>query len=390
MLSSPPTIVLGASLLGIPIAYILNTLKMKPNTHDMFTNFTDGDNTVMMLGFLSLGLMVLLTYLGFKLTKIRDKRPSSQIIDPLFFVFSICCFSSVVDLLIGLENDGVISGFVAFYLNDGEPYLRTAHGTCICYWDGTGHYIMYIYMLYSLFSGKSIRNCGLYWVGSIVHSLVVFLPGNVAGPYPVKASFLLNVPFVVVPIWSAVRFLQERPTAKNISAKRAEVRMETYQSIWTRPLDILICFYFIAATVVSFFRGFVALGCCKWYVEDYEPYLNDPVLYPKLQMFVYLFYFIPYYIMSIYGVIRQGCCWMNDWSIIHAGAAAQAQVAFIGSSIHHSTPIEYRLPQTYQAQCVFWVINLSLLIIPQFIAYKFMKRSSLFNQDKISMKNKAY
>jgi hypothetical protein len=62
-------------------------------------------------------------------------------------VFSICCFGSIIDLLIGLENDDVISGFVTFYLKDGEPYLRSAYGTMICYWDGIGHYVMYLMML---------------------------------------------------------------------------------------------------------------------------------------------------------------------------------------------------------------------------------------------------
>ena len=38
-----------------------------------------------------------------------------------------------------------------------------------------------------------------------------------------------------------------------------------------------------------------------------------------------MFYFVPYYGMAIYGLLNPGQHWMVDWSLLHAGAAAQVK-----------------------------------------------------------------
>lgn len=55
-------------------------------------------------------------------------------------------FGGVASLIIGLEGEHVISGFMSVYLSNGEPYLKAPYGSMISFWDGTGHYIMYILM----------------------------------------------------------------------------------------------------------------------------------------------------------------------------------------------------------------------------------------------------
>jgi hypothetical protein len=68
-------------------------------------------------------------------------------------VFTLSTFSSCADLIIVLEMDGYLTGFMSNYLKDGEPYLGTSHGQMICYWDGTAHYLMYVVMLTAMAYG---------------------------------------------------------------------------------------------------------------------------------------------------------------------------------------------------------------------------------------------
>lgn len=122
-----------------------------------------------------------------------------------------------------------------------------------------------------------------------------------------------------------------------------------------------------------------------------------------LQMLVYLFYFLPYYCMAIYGLLWPANSWMPDWALIHAGASAQvpsilidiiatgsrvsrphqlsmhwwcsywilqAQFSHIGSSIHKRTPYVLRVPQSSMAQSVFWALNVFLLVLPQVLAVR--------------------
>ncbi|KAK2154024.1 hypothetical protein LSH36_279g03129 [Paralvinella palmiformis] len=290
-------------------------------------------------------------------------------------VLMLGTFSSVADFLIGLETDGLLSGFMTKYLSDGEPYLQTPHGSMICYWDGIAHYVMYILMLYALSWGRSYREVGLYWAGSIGHSMIVFIPGNVVGKFGLRTSFLLNIPYMFLPYWSMAKFLRERPTLC--------VQQKKTRCIWCRPLDLLLVFCLIAAFGVAFVRGFAALDAqddlFKIYRVEYEPYLSDPVSYPKIQMLVYMFYYVPYYVLAIYGLVYQGNVWMPDWSLIHAGAAVQAQVSHIGASLHSGTDPQLRVPDDTIIRSSFWLINVVLLlIVPQLLALRCNVNKSFF------------
>ncbi|XP_027706619.1 transmembrane 6 superfamily member 2 isoform X2 [Vombatus ursinus] len=247
--------------------------------------------------------------------------------DPLFVVFTIFSFTSLIDLFIALEEDDYVTGLMEFYTREREPYLCTAHGIFSCYWNGTVHYLLYLTMTGAIAKRKRYRSLGLYWLGSLVMSIMVFVPGNILGKYSseLRLSFLLNIPYVSIPCWAGLRlFSQDRGPAGYTANMIAE---EHKKGLLQRPWDLALFIFLLLAGLFTIFRGLVVLDCptdsCFIYVYQYEPYLRDPVAYPKIQMLVFLFYALPFFILAAYGLLRPGCTWLPDWALVFAGAMGQ-------------------------------------------------------------------
>ncbi|XP_051796146.1 transmembrane 6 superfamily member 1 isoform X3 [Acanthochromis polyacanthus] len=158
MSASAGTGVFVLSLMSIPICYLFNSLVYN-NSAEAF--FFAGCTTV----------LILVISARFMLKK---KTPG----DPLFYVYALYAFLSVVNLIIGLEQDNIIDGFVTFYLKEANPHINTAHGHMISYWDGCVHYLMYLLMIAAITWGDSYRAIGLYWVGSFLMRAIVYILGN--------------------------------------------------------------------------------------------------------------------------------------------------------------------------------------------------------------------
>lgn len=335
-----------------------------------------GEAGLFIAGVVCLSAVCLLTYRALKAAG-AGKEGST---DWIFYVFTFGTFASAVDLIIGLETDGYIRGFMSVYLQNGEPYLGTPYGSLISYWDGTAHYAMYLFMLAAITYKWNYREVGLYWAGSIGHSMLVLIPGAILGRYGVRWSFLLNVPYIFIPFVSAARFLREAPMTKNVTAvddeqlKKTILNSDSKSSLWRRPIDVVFVISLFISIAVCLIRGFAVLGwrneIATTYLTYYEPYLVDPVVFPRIQMLIYLFYFVPFYIAAVYALLQPGCTWMPDWNLLFAGAAAQAQVPHILGSLHDRTTSEFRVPDDKSARIVFWSVNLLLLLLPQLIAVR--------------------
>ncbi|KAM4807927.1 uncharacterized protein WCC33_001259 [Rhinophrynus dorsalis] len=351
------------SLTAIPVSYVVNSLSV----------VSDPISIAGIGAFVLLALLVLLFYI------VQGNPPR----DPLFYVFAVFAFTSVIDLIIWLEEDGYISGFMEFYMKEGEPYLRTSHGLLICLWDGTVHYLLYLIMLAAIAKVKNYKAVGLFWLGSLCMSMLVFIPGNVIGKYgtEIRPAFLLNVPYMLLPVWAGMRIFRGHHDLPKISAEKVkQVEAAHREGILQRPQDMALIVYLLGAIIFTLFRGLLALDCpsdsCFTYIYQYEPYLRDPVAYPKVQMLVCLFYLLPFLCLSIFALLRPGCSWMLDWTLVCAGAVAQAQFAHMGSSLYHRTPYTYRVP--HDAWWLFVISNGLYTLGPQLLAYRCLRNPAYF------------
>uniref|UniRef100_A0A672SHV2 Transmembrane 6 superfamily member 2 n=1 Tax=Sinocyclocheilus grahami TaxID=75366 RepID=A0A672SHV2_SINGR len=243
--------------------------------------------------------------------------------DPLFYVFAEFSFTCVIDLTSALEYDGFTSGFMEFYQKTGEPYLGTPNAIMMCYWDGIAHFILYLMLIHRMSSKQQYRTLGLFWAGSLCANMIVFVPGIVVGS-EIRPAFWLNI-FLLVPIWGAVS-LFSRP--RNI-----------LKALICRPLDLL--FVRIGKLVLT-----IRLQILNGYVTEYEPYLKDPVGFPKVTILLLLFRALPMLGSFEYGLCTPGCTWMLDWMVYFAGAILQCQWSHAGASLHPHTAEMYRIPVT--------------------------------------------
>lgn len=279
------------SLLAVPTLYVLDATQAAVETE-----------TVLMLT--GVVICALVAYLSYRVVFARlPPAARSDVYLPLFSLFAFTC---IVDLMLALNVYGVVD-CINWYLSHGEVYLNTNYGSAINFWDGIAHWALYIAMVWVLchaHSSKTVaagRPLFLYWVGSIMYCLVIFLPGATIGQHSsqLKLSSLLNMPYVFLPVSFCVRVL---------NSPRPRDRRHTPE--YSTVLDAVLAIYFLFATAVAFLRFNACLGS-EWppavfWAKEVEPLLDDPGRAFKLQGVISFYYMTPLYIYALYYLIVGG------------------------------------------------------------------------------------
>lgn len=226
----------------------------------------------------------------------------------------------------------------------GEEYFKTSWGFWALFWDGTGHYVLQLYLAWALLCNRSYHLPGFFWCGSIIQSLPVLLLGAAVGQYSdaIKPSTALNVPYVVVPVLILISFLGTSGQKAAVAGTKTPSRLASF------TFFVAHC----AAIVLAVLRVMIPLGsknrACKMWHSNVESILepNGQVVstsygFINVQMVQYFFCFAPFHVWAAYvegkavfaGVIDGRTSAFKEWAMVFAGAYTQAQVCYIGTAV---------------------------------------------------------
>uniref|UniRef100_A0A673XUQ6 Transmembrane 6 superfamily member 2b n=1 Tax=Salmo trutta TaxID=8032 RepID=A0A673XUQ6_SALTR len=224
-------------------------------------------------------------------------------------IIIILSFTCVIDLVSSLEHDCFLSGMMEFY----QKMVRRA--IMICYWDGIVHFIIMSYHTLSLF-----------WVGSLLANMSVFVTGIVVGKFgsDIRPAFWLNMPYLLLPIWGAIKLFNSLIAWAHYD--------QSFSLIW-RPTDLFLVLLILGTMSFTFFRGLVR------FLTESIGYLKTLLWLQSRnngQILHFLFYILPMLGAFVYGLIVPGCTWMPDWTVF--------EWAHIGASLHPRTVVPFQIP----------------------------------------------
>lgn len=341
-----PLSIAAIALLAVPFAFIQNgigVLDADPGFVLAFAVFT----------LISAGLAAYLL--------VFRRIPSRAGKTPYLVFFSVFAFAAVLDFLIAMTLLGY-TDVMAAYFETGEPYLKSNHGMAVNLWDGVVHFGLYLFMSFCLVASKNHRSAALFWAGSMVASCIVYMVGNLIGEYAehIEPSYLLNVPFMIVPIFYAWKVVEseriETPSAKHSAS----------------PADYVLALALLGVAAVVVFRLLVTLNpeisLTQTWATETEPYILNATRYPQIQVLFYGFCLMPFCVIAALSLWRAYSYSVEVWSWLMAGAVCQGQFAYFMGALHS-------LPENGSLGSTAWIVNAAIAAVPLIFAFRYAAKS---------------
>lgn len=346
-----PIAMVVIALLGLPFAYIQAHSGILEG-HPVF---------VMVFAVVALSLVGFLAYWF-----VFRHLPQNVRRSPYLIFFSIFAFATMLDLLIALSLLGYTDLMTA-YFETGEPYLKSSYGMAVNLWDGTAHLALYVAMTYYLVRGESHRKTALFWSGSIMSACIVYMYANLIGEYAehIEASYVLNVPFMIVPVFYAWKVIAEDDTS--VAPARGPVS----------PMDWVLALALMTLATVCAFRMLAVLNpevsLTQGWVTDVEPYLLNPSRYPQMQMLAYGQALMPFAVLATIAIWRRPSRGIAIWAWLFAGFAAQGQFGHIVGSLHAGA-LNPAQAVGEGRELMFWLANVLVAIVPLWFAVRYEQK----------------
>jgi hypothetical protein len=347
----------GIDIRRVPIAMVVIALLAIPFSFaQTYAGVLEGHpNFVAAFGFVSLGLVGFLAYWF-----VFRHLPANIRRSPFLILFAVFAFATMLDLLIALSLLGV-TDVMNSYFETGEPYLKSSYGMAVNLWDGTAHLAMYVGMSYYLAKGLPHRKLALFWTGSLMSACVIYMLANLIGEYAehIEPSYLMNVPFMLVPIFYAWKILDEDTT--QAAPTRAPLGGQDYILALALLALAFLCAYRFLVVInptVSLTQGWAAM----------EPYLLVPSRYPEIQMIAYGTTLMPFTVLAAMSLWRKPSRGIAIWAWLFAGFVAQGQFGHVIGNLHASSDPRYAMDATAT------LANLAVALIPLWFAVRYERK----------------
>jgi len=304
-----------------------------------------------------------------------------------YYTYCVFMFGCVADFTLQCCHNKLFTSLFTCgensYLLNGEPYLQTQFGITTQFWNAIVNYFLQLLAIYQIDNHIDCRITTLYWCGSIITSQFVVLVGGLSGSFSntLEYAVWLNVIFIGLPLLIFCKFLGKpivQPGLITAGSSKSLSIKESKLNLFEKVLSVLL----VCSMCFNLIRGLGALGSrlpfIAYYVNNYEPYINEPAKFGSTWVLYTALYVIPFYVATLCNLSRPVLQWAVNLSIFFAAGLLQGTFVYLSYSWYPSSNPEFRISNDSMSVVlsanVFLVITAHLLMFHHLQKYRYFTK----------------